>query len=134
RERAHEDRAWVDAILAGSGTILADDPALTARREGMLVAHQPVRVVLDASGRVPAAAQVLVGPGRVIVATTTAAPQEWRASLRAAGATLRDCGAADEGLNLQQLARALGARSILSMIVEGGASTLASFFEEDLVD
>ena len=49
--RAHSDRAWVDASLVGSGTVLADDPALTAREAGSLLARQPLRVILDGHGR-----------------------------------------------------------------------------------
>jgi diaminohydroxyphosphoribosylaminopyrimidine deaminase/5-amino-6-(5-phosphoribosylamino)uracil reductase len=47
REHAHHVRAQVDAIVVGTGTALADDPALTARLpDGSLAAHQPLRVVV----------------------------------------------------------------------------------------
>ncbi|MDF0531047.1 bifunctional diaminohydroxyphosphoribosylaminopyrimidine deaminase/5-amino-6-(5-phosphoribosylamino)uracil reductase RibD [Tsukamurella sp. 8F] len=47
RERAHVERAQLDAIVVGTGTVAADDPALTARRpDGALHPHQPTRVVL----------------------------------------------------------------------------------------
>ncbi|WP_345001223.1 RibD family protein, partial [Tsukamurella soli] len=47
RERAHRERAQLDAIVVGTGTVVADDPALTARRpDGTLYPHQPLRVVL----------------------------------------------------------------------------------------
>lgn len=54
RAHAHALRAEVDAILVGTGTALADRPALTARtRDGSLADHQPLRVVIgdrDAPG------------------------------------------------------------------------------------
>ena len=56
RADVHRLRAQVDAIVAGSGTVLADDPALTARPDP---GHQPLRVVLDRRGRVPTTARAL---------------------------------------------------------------------------
>ncbi|PBC58108.1 bifunctional diaminohydroxyphosphoribosylaminopyrimidine deaminase/5-amino-6-(5-phosphoribosylamino)uracil reductase RibD [Rhodococcus sp. ACPA1] len=59
RERVHADRAKLDAIVVGTGTVLADDPRLTARMpDRSLAAHQPVRVVVGL-GDIPADARVL---------------------------------------------------------------------------
>ena len=59
RADAHRLRAECDAIVAGVGTVLADDPALTVRdAAGALVGEQPLRVVVDTAGRTPAGAQV----------------------------------------------------------------------------
>ncbi|NHU48277.1 bifunctional diaminohydroxyphosphoribosylaminopyrimidine deaminase/5-amino-6-(5-phosphoribosylamino)uracil reductase RibD [Rhodococcus sp. A14] len=59
RERVHADRAKLDAIVVGTGTVLADNPRLTARMpDGSLAAHQPVRVVVGL-GDIPADARVL---------------------------------------------------------------------------
>ncbi|QSE95299.1 bifunctional diaminohydroxyphosphoribosylaminopyrimidine deaminase/5-amino-6-(5-phosphoribosylamino)uracil reductase RibD [Rhodococcus pseudokoreensis] len=59
RERVHADRAKLDAIVVGTGTVLADDPRLTARTpDGSLAAHQPVRVVVGL-GDIPPGARVL---------------------------------------------------------------------------
>jgi len=47
RQRVHEQRAASDAILTATGTVLADDPSLTARGDaGELLAHQPIPVVV----------------------------------------------------------------------------------------
>ncbi len=55
REDVHRLRAQVDAIVVGTGTVLADDPELTTRPDP---GHQPVRVVLDRRGRTPRNAKV----------------------------------------------------------------------------
>jgi diaminohydroxyphosphoribosylaminopyrimidine deaminase/5-amino-6-(5-phosphoribosylamino)uracil reductase len=62
RAAVHRLRATCDAVLVGSGTVLADDPQLTVRdAEGRDAPHQPLRVVVDRRGRVPAGARVLDG-------------------------------------------------------------------------
>ena len=58
---AHENRPKLDAIMVGSSTIVVDDPQLTARPGGALAEHQPLRVVVDSTGRIPATAKVLQG-------------------------------------------------------------------------
>jgi len=87
RRRVHELRDATDAILVGSGTALADDPALTTRLEGGHGPHHPLRVVLDGRGRLPTTARLVAGalPGRTLVATTAASPPAWRAVLTGAG-------------------------------------------------
>ncbi|MBK9612364.1 bifunctional diaminohydroxyphosphoribosylaminopyrimidine deaminase/5-amino-6-(5-phosphoribosylamino)uracil reductase RibD [Candidatus Amarobacter glycogenicus] len=129
--RAHQDRAWVDAILVGSGTVLADDPALTAREAGSPVARQPLRVVLDGRGRTDPAARVL-GPGALVV-TSKSSPQ-WRRAVAATGAELLELDYREAGIDLRELLRALGQRDIVSLIAEGGPSVLASLFDGGHVD
>jgi diaminohydroxyphosphoribosylaminopyrimidine deaminase / 5-amino-6-(5-phosphoribosylamino)uracil reductase len=60
RQRVHALRGLMDAIIAGIGTVLADDPLLTARPPGPRTA---VRVVLDSRGRLPATGQLGTGRG-----------------------------------------------------------------------
>jgi diaminohydroxyphosphoribosylaminopyrimidine deaminase / 5-amino-6-(5-phosphoribosylamino)uracil reductase len=57
---SHRYRRMADAVVVGSGTVLADDPQLTARlTDGSAAERQPLRVVLDRRGRLPQAAKVL---------------------------------------------------------------------------
>lgn len=132
--RAHADRDWIDAMMVGSGTVLSDDPALTARPGGAEASRQPVRVILDARGRSPVSARVFGTSGKAIVATTREAPAEWRAAVAASGATLLDLEPGEGGVNLDQLLETLARRGIMSLIAEGGPTVLASLFEGGHVD
>ncbi|MDG3011243.1 bifunctional diaminohydroxyphosphoribosylaminopyrimidine deaminase/5-amino-6-(5-phosphoribosylamino)uracil reductase RibD [Rhodococcus sp. D2-41] len=59
RERVHAERGRIDAIVVGTGTVLADDPALTARLpDGTLSATQPLRVVVGRRD-IPPGARIL---------------------------------------------------------------------------
>jgi diaminohydroxyphosphoribosylaminopyrimidine deaminase/5-amino-6-(5-phosphoribosylamino)uracil reductase len=74
RADVHLLRGVVDAIVVGSGTVLADDPHLTVRDRDLLARHQPLRVVLDRRHRVPDDARVLDDAGETLL-LDTAAPQ-----------------------------------------------------------
>lgn len=130
-ERAHQDRAWIDAIMVGSGTVLSDNPALTTRPAGEPAAHQPVRIVLDGRGRIDPSARVL-GPGALVA--TGSSNEVWRNAIRATGATVLDLESDREGVNLVQLFRTLAQRSIVSLIAEGGPVLLESLFAGGHVD
>ena len=134
RDRSHQQRARVDAILTGSGTVLADDPALTARPGGVLSEHQPARVIADARGRVAPTAALFAAPGHTIVATTDASEPAWRQAISKAGAQVILCESASTGVNLDQLLSILAARGIMSVWAEAGATLLGALFDDALVD
>jgi len=70
REYVHAERARLDAIVIGTGTVLADDPALTARRpDGSLYAHQPLRVVVGERD-IPPTARVLDNSAPTLILRT----------------------------------------------------------------
>ena len=134
RDLGHHQRAWVDAIMVGSETVLRDDPALTARPGGKLATHQPVRVVLDSRGRVSASARVFRESGKTIVATTDDSPLDWRERIVATGARLVMCEAGERGVRMEQLMPVLAASGIMSVWCEGGATLLGSLFDGGYVD
>jgi diaminohydroxyphosphoribosylaminopyrimidine deaminase / 5-amino-6-(5-phosphoribosylamino)uracil reductase len=130
RTRVHEFRRRAAAVLVGAGTVLSDDPALTVRHvEG----RNPLRVVLDGSGRTPPGARLLREPGRTLIATA-AMSGEAEAALRAAGAEVWRLPEAGDRIDLPALLERLGGEGIDSLLVEGGAETAASFLESNLID
>ncbi len=134
REWVHRLRAQVDAIAVGSGTVLADDPHLTARPRGRLARRQPLRVVLDGRGRIPPTARVLDTAAPTLVATTGASSPEWRQAIARRGAEVLLLPAADGHPDPGALLRELGRRGVLLLLVEGGGEVLGSLFDAGLVD
>jgi riboflavin-specific deaminase-like protein len=126
----HRLRSAHDAILVGIGTVLADDPKLTARRaEG----RNPQPVILDTHARFPMNAQLLQHPTHrpwIITGKKTATA----ASLEAAGARIICLPAADNRIDLGALLDWLGSEGIASLMVEGGAKVITSFLHARLVD
>jgi diaminohydroxyphosphoribosylaminopyrimidine deaminase/5-amino-6-(5-phosphoribosylamino)uracil reductase len=131
--RALRDRC--DAILVGAGTVLGDDPQLTARGRGM---RDPVRVVLDSALRTPPTARLLPAIGgsdaRTIIAAREPVSTAKARRLEAAGAEVWRLPADRGRVDLRALAARLGAEQITSVLVEGGGQIHAAFFEAALAD
>lgn len=135
RAHSHGLRHIHDAVLVGVGTVIQDDPRLTARAGGP-DSRQPVRVVVDSRARTPVDAQVLREPGGpVVIAATDAASPAALAALKEAGAEVLVLPPDDrERVDIRSLLERMGARPLLSVLVEGGGELLGSFFDEGLVD
>ncbi len=132
---AHHIRPTLDAIVVGSGTVLIDNPQLTARPGGTIEgAHQPLRVVVDSTGRISEQAAVMHGPSPALVATTTRSAPEWRERLRAVGAEVLELPERHGHVDLEALLGILGGRGALTVLVEGGGVLLGSLFDDRLVD
>ena len=116
-----------DAILVGSGTVLADDPRLD-RRLG-LAAGPNTRVVMDRRLRVPPGGPALQVPGPVLIYTQSLDRQR-RAALEARGAEVVAMPAVEPAAVLADLY----GRGLRSVLVEGGAGVLASFVESGCYD
>jgi diaminohydroxyphosphoribosylaminopyrimidine deaminase / 5-amino-6-(5-phosphoribosylamino)uracil reductase len=135
RARAHLLRARHDAVMVGIGTVLADDPQLTSRLDG-LGARSPVRVVVDRQLRIPPGAR-LIAEARAVPTWLLAAPSAEparREALSQNGAEVIDVEAGAEGLDLAAALAALGARGITRLLVEGGARLAAALLKARLVD
>jgi diaminohydroxyphosphoribosylaminopyrimidine deaminase/5-amino-6-(5-phosphoribosylamino)uracil reductase len=123
RADVHRLRAECDAVLAGIGTVLADDPQLTVRPDP---GHQPLRVVVDAQGKTPRDARVLDGSARTLVATVGTPYDEEHGLVVPAGP--------DGRVDLAALLQALCEREVVSVLLEGGPTLAAAFLRAGLVD
>jgi diaminohydroxyphosphoribosylaminopyrimidine deaminase/5-amino-6-(5-phosphoribosylamino)uracil reductase len=134
RRAAHELRAAHDAVLVGSGTVLADDPKLTVRLPGAPRGPAaPLRVVLDGRLRTPADAKVLGPAAPTLIFTKRGASRARARALRAHGAEVIEL-AARRRLPVAAVLAELAARDVQSVLVEGGSAVHAAFIEAGLVD
>ena len=124
RELVHRWRAESDAIAVGIGTVLADDPLLTARTPE---ARQPLRVVFDRQARLPVDSQLLrtLDQSPVLVVVS---PEADASALRDAGAEVLVAGGIEASL------AGLGRRNITSLFLEGGPALAAAFADADEID
>ena len=126
RAEGHRLRAAHDAILVGVETVLADDPALTVRIDGLEAERQPLRVILDSRLRTPSLAEV-AKMGSLIL--TSAEPRPIRR------AQVERLAAGDDGRpTVEAVLAALEKRRISSALIEGGGEVAASFLRAGAVD
>jgi len=122
----HRLRALVDAVVVGVGTVIADDPQLTARRAAMKAGQpQPARVVIDPSGRMPVAAKCLQDDGaRRIVVRCGAQPKSSDSKIEYV-----DVPRVEGRMTAHDILVALGKLGLRRILVEGGANTLSAFLQ-----
>jgi diaminohydroxyphosphoribosylaminopyrimidine deaminase / 5-amino-6-(5-phosphoribosylamino)uracil reductase len=124
-DHLHRLRARADGIVAGAGTIIADDPLLTVRR---VAGRSPARIVIDPSGRVPATARCLCTDGvRRIVVTS----RQFEAP---AGVELIVLPASGGRICCHAIVDALSGLGLKRLLIEGGAATISGFIDAGAVD
>ena len=134
RNDAHVLRGAADAIVAGAGTVNDDDPSLTVR-DPSYRGQPPLRVVVDASGRVPADSRVFDGSAPTLIATTERVDGERADAWASSGAEVVSFDQDETGgVSLPELMAHLGKRDVQGVLLEGGATLAWSFVRERLVD
>ena len=136
RQRGHEIRDEVDAILVGRGTVERDNPALTTRLQGRH-GQDAIRIVMDSHARTPTDARIfnVESIAGVIVAVTPEAPSENVEALEKSGAEVITVPEAyGNQVCFKRLMEILGKREITSVLIEGGGEVNASAIAAGIVD
>jgi diaminohydroxyphosphoribosylaminopyrimidine deaminase/5-amino-6-(5-phosphoribosylamino)uracil reductase len=133
RQLVHLLRGRMDAIITGIGTVLADDPLLTARPPGPRTA---TRIVLDSALRLPANCRLATTAQDAPVLIATAGnPTRDRASvLRELGCELLSVETASGKPSVTALLSELGKRRCANVLIEGGMQVLGSFLDAGAID
>ncbi|WP_206831391.1 bifunctional diaminohydroxyphosphoribosylaminopyrimidine deaminase/5-amino-6-(5-phosphoribosylamino)uracil reductase RibD [Alicyclobacillus fructus] len=138
RVDVHRLRQIIPAIGVGVGTVLADNPELTARdlAAGTRRDRQPLRVVFDTHLRTPPTARLLAAPGRTLILTSH------RAARTEAAARLIDRGGVrvvpvserDGRLHLDEALRAVAEEGANALLLEGGPTLASALLQMRLID
>jgi len=123
KERVKGLRRKYDAILVGVGTVLSDNPHLTVK--GLSRDENQIRIVIDPNGRTPTDARVVDGSARTMIVTSDTCARTWEGC-----EVIRSPSGIDLGFVMDELSK----RGIESVLVEGGGTTISSFFKTGLVD
>ena len=121
--RSKELRKKFDAVLVGVGTVIADDPHLTIKNASF--DENPVRAVIDPSGRTPEGSQITDGRAPTLILTDDDCTEEWE------GVRKIRCGSPFDIIKAMEY---LSENGIENVLVEGGGETISSFFRNGLVD
>ncbi len=134
--RLHELRNTLDAILVGSGTVIADNPSLTTRfvKNG----RDPVRVILDSTLSLSLESKVLhlkSSAPTIIFCSASSDKTKLEILSKMNGVLVQTVSyKTGEGLSLDEILMYLGKMGICSLLVEGGTAIHSSFLKNALVD
>ena len=133
REAVHQMRARHDAVLTGVGTVLADDPQMTARPGGAPAAEQPIRADMDSHLRTPSRA-AMFSAGPVIIYHSGDAGAAALA-LSQAGARLERVAAGPDGrVGFAAVLQHLAGEGVLTVMIEAGGALAGAALRSGLVD
>lgn len=135
RAFVHKLRARVDAILVGIGTILADDPLLTARTGGK-AKKDPHRIIVDTNLRIPHNAKLLDSDStsKTLIVVGKNVDSRLVKRIEKRNISVIRCPLKNSRINLNALMDVLGQMEISSLLVEGGAGIMGSMIRERLID
>jgi diaminohydroxyphosphoribosylaminopyrimidine deaminase/5-amino-6-(5-phosphoribosylamino)uracil reductase len=132
RRFVHRLRDEVDGVVVGIGTVLRDDPLLTARIRG---GRDPYRIVFDSRLRIPENAKMVdLSPSKTIVATTEMASRDKIERLRKRGVRMLISDSESGKVNLQFVLQKLAEMGMMSLLLEGGSQLSGSFLDQRLID
>ena len=130
RRRVHRDRHRYTAIMAGVGTVLADDPMLNCRIKGC---KNPVRVICDTHLRTPLTSQIVRTAGEIPAILATCAEPALYGPYLDAGCRVWKLPQRGGHVDLDALMDRLGAAEIDSVLLEGGGTLNWAALESGIV-
>jgi len=135
RKFVHRLRHNVDGIMVGIGTVVADDPSLTARLDGV-DGRDPVRVILDTKLSIDGNAKLLNldSNAATLIVAGSKCPEKKRKAIEKKGAEVIIQKQADDRIDMDALMEVLGGRGITSLLIEGGSRVSASALGAGVVD
>ncbi len=133
RHDVHRLRARSSAIVTGIGTVLADDPSLTARLADATEVIQPVRVVVDSQLRMPCTAKLFQQEGETWVFTHNDNATAIKA-LESAGARVFVSPARQGRIDLSALLKTLAEQQINEVMIEAGTTLNGALLQAGLID
>jgi diaminohydroxyphosphoribosylaminopyrimidine deaminase/5-amino-6-(5-phosphoribosylamino)uracil reductase len=133
RQRVHQLRGRVDAVIVGRGTVQADDPLLTARPPGP---RTPVRIVLDSMASLSPDSQLVrtAAEAPVLVAASRDAPSSRCRELSDCGVEVWQGSSVELTDRWLDLLDKLGRRHMTNVLVEGGSKVLGALFDARAID
>jgi len=135
REDVHRMRARSSAILTGSGTVMSDNPSLTARcNEAEQRSEQPLRVIVDSELKISPQSAVFRQQGTVRIYTLADAAPNRRDALQAVGAEIVMLPARDSRVDLSAVMHELAESQMNEVMVEAGAGLAGALLQEHLLD
>ena len=151
RREVHRIRHDCMGIMAGIGTVLADDPLLNCRLEesepeekgmsqdmpptsiGEFGARQPIRIICDSRLRIPPDSQICRTAGEYETIVACSEENDKADALKALGIEVISVPKSDGSIDLKKLMDILGARSIDSILLEGGSTLNESALQAGIV-
>jgi diaminohydroxyphosphoribosylaminopyrimidine deaminase/5-amino-6-(5-phosphoribosylamino)uracil reductase len=140
RENVHRDRNRYMAIMAGVGTVIADNPMLNCRLANNENARNPIRIICDTNLRTPIDSQVVVTADKIRTIIATACDENEKLKpytdrgCEIVCVPIADVGKQSNGIDLNILMTKLGKMGIDSILLEGGATLNYSALKADIVN
>jgi len=132
RRMVHRLRSRHQAIMVGVGTVLADDPSLTAR---VAAGRNPVRIIVDGKLEIPPESRLLHdGAAPVLIATTVGEGHRTSRELESEGVQLIHMKGTSGKLDMKELMQELARRDISSLLLEGGSGINAAALNAGVVN
>lgn len=134
RAFVHRLREQVDGIMVGIGTVMKDNPLLTARA-GRRSKKNPIRIIVDTTFKIPHNSKVLEDESaKTIIAIKRGVLKKKRSQLLKKHVSIIECPTKKGRIDLLWLMKELGTRQMVNILFEGGATLMGSMINERLID